>query len=122
MAYWGEGDILTKHHVRLSNTDPKMLRLFFIFLRDFCSINSNRISIAMFLYEDLDEAVCKGYWSKQIGHSKFHKTQILPSRHKTRRLQYGTASVVLTDSYLKRKVNVWIDQLPEMVLNTVSKE
>ncbi len=120
-AYWGEGDKASKNHIRITNTDPQMLQLFLKFLLQICKIDKARISIALFLYEDLDEEVCKRYWSKNLGFNKYHKTQILPSRHKSKKLPYGTATVVLTDSYLKKKMIVWIDQLPKMVLNMVPK-
>lgn len=120
-AYWGEGDKLSKHHVRITNTDPKMLKMFLQFLLTLCKADKKRISLALFLYEDLDEDKCKRYWSRQVGLNKFHKTQVLPSRNKTKKLPYGTAAIVLTDAYLKRKMNIWIDQLSEMVLNTVPK-
>ncbi len=121
-AYWGEGDKVSKHNIRIINTDPKMLKLFLHFLLHICGADKNRISIALYLYDDLDETKCKKYWSKQIGLNKFHKVQVLPDRHKTKKLPYGTASIVLTDSYLKRKMNIWIDHLPEIVLNTVPKK
>lgn len=121
-AYWGEGDKASKNHVRITNTDPKMLHLFHQFLVHLCGVEQQRISLALFLYEDLDEATCKRYWSRRVGIKKFHKTQVLPSRHKTKRLPYGTAMLVVTDTYLKTKILVWIDQLHEMVLNTVPKK
>lgn len=120
--YWGEGDKLSKHHVRIINTDPAVLQIFMAFLHQFCLNSDEKISLAMYIYEDLDEAKCKRYWSKQVGIKKFHKTQVLPGRHKTKRLPYGTCAIVLTNSYLKRKLQVWIDHLPEMVLNTVPKK
>lgn len=120
-AYWGEGDKATKAHVRLINTDPQMLKMFLVFLIKICHADISKISLALFLYEDLDEFECKEYWSKEIGIDKFHKTQFLPSRHKSKRLPYGTCSVVLTSTYLKCKMLLWIDQLPKIVLNTVSK-
>lgn len=121
-AYWGEGDKATKHQVRITNTDPKMLHLFLQFLLHICQADKDRISIQLFRYTDLDEAKCKRYWSRQTGLKKFHKTQVLPSRHKTNKLPYGVATIVLTDAYLKRKLQVWIDHLPEMVLNTVPQK
>lgn len=118
-AYWGEGDKATKHHIRLINTDPKMLKMFYIFLLETCNIKEDTISGALFLYEDLNEEKCKEYWMKEVGIKKFHKTQILPSRHKTKKLPYGTCSIVTTNTYFKKKLLLWIDQLPEMVLNMV---
>lgn len=120
-CYWGEGDKATKGLVRLANTDPKMIQIFKCFLTELCGVSEEAIRGALYLYEDLEEKKCKKYWTKQTGIKKFHKTQILPSRHKTRRLEYGTFTILVTNTYLKRKMLYWIDHLPEMVLNTVPK-
>jgi transcriptional regulator with XRE-family HTH domain len=120
-TYWGEGDMASKNHIRMTNTDPRMLKIFYEFLLRICDADTSRISLALFIYKDLDEKKCKRYWTKQLGIKKFHKTQILPSRHPTKKLPFGVASIVLTDTYLKRKMTVWIDHLPEMVLNKAPK-
>ena len=116
-AYWGEGDKLTKAQLRITNTDPNMLALFRKFLIEICGIPKEKIRGAIFIYKDLDEDTCKKYWSTNTGITHFHKTMVLPSRHKTRRLSYGTCTLVVTNTYLKQKMLVWIDQLPKMVLN-----
>ena len=118
-AYWGEGHKHNKNQLRLTNTDPKMLHMFVVFLDKFCSITAEQLRLAIFIYNDLDEQKCKRYWSKRTGIKKFHKVQVLPGRHKERRLPYGTATVVVMNSVIARKMSIWIDHLPEMVLNTV---
>ena len=120
--YWGEGDRVTKSTIRVSNTSPGLLLVFLSFIKEFCAIEEEKIALALYLYEDLDEAKCKRYWRKQLGIKRFHKTQILPSRHKTKRLLYGTCGVVTTNAFAKKKLMTWIDHLPEMVLNTVPKK
>ncbi len=120
-AYWGEGDKRSRNNVRLINTDPVMLQLFIEFLTRFCLVPKESIRAALFIYPDLDEDVCRQYWEGEIGISNFHKTMVLPSRHKTNKLQYGTCSVIVSNTYLKKKMLLWIDQLPKIVLNTVSK-
>lgn len=120
-AYWGEGDKLTRNQVRLANTDPKMIKLFINFLVTFCHIPKSKISLALHIYQDLNDIECRSYWSKMTGLYHFHKTMVLPSRHKTRRLPYGTCTVITTNTYLKKKLLLWIDQMPEMVLNMVLK-
>jgi len=120
-AYWGEGDKRSKNHVRLINTDPQMLQLFIEFLMRFCGVQRESIRAAMFIYPDLDEQICREYWEKEIGISTFHKTMVLPSRHKVKKLAYGTCSIIVSNTYLKKKMLLWIDQLPKIVLNTVSK-
>jgi transcriptional regulator with XRE-family HTH domain len=119
-AYWGEGDKRSRNNVRLINTDPIMLLLFIEFLTKFCSVPKENIKAALFIYPDLDESVCRKYWEKEIGIYNFHKTMVLPGRHKTNKLQYGTCSVIVSNTYLKKKMLLWIDQLPKIVLNTVS--
>jgi hypothetical protein len=117
VAYWGEGDKTTPSIVRLANTDPQMITLFIQFLFTYCDVPEEKIRGALYIYEDLDEATCKDYWSKHTGLQYFHKTMVLPSRHKTKRLPYGTCTVLVSNTYLKRKLLLWIDQLPQIVLN-----
>ena len=120
-AYWGEGDKLTKNQVRLANTDPQMIKLFIKFLVTFCFVPKNKLRVALHIYEDLDDFECRKYWSKITGLEHFHKTMVLPSRHKTRRLPYGTCTILVTNTYLKKKLLLWIDQMPKIVLNMVLK-
>lgn len=116
-VYWGEGDKLSRNQVRLTNTDPKMIQIFLEFLLIICKVPIEKIKLALFIYTDLNETVCKNFWSDITGIQKFHKTQVLPSRHKTKKLPHGVCTVVVSNTYLKKKINLWIDQLPEMVLN-----
>lgn len=120
--YWGEGDKRNKHQVRITNTEPAMLYVFIEFLIKICGVKKEKISLALFSYKDLSEQKSKRYWSKQLGITQYHKTQVLPSRHETNRLPYGVCMVVVSNTYLKRKLMTWIDHLPEMVLNTVSQK
>ena len=119
--YWGEGDKRSKNHVKITNTDPKLLAVFVQFLTSICGVEASKIRLALFIYPDLSESNCKSFWSRQLGINNFHKSQVLPSRHQTNRLPYGVCTVVVSNSYLKRKLTTWIDQLSEMVLNKVPK-
>ena len=115
--YWGEGDKLSRNQVRLTNTDPKMIEIFLMFLTSVCEVPQEKIKLALFIYHNLDEATCKAYWGSITGLTVFHKTQVLPSRHKTKRLPYGVCTVVVSNTCLKKKMNLWIDRLNEIVLN-----
>lgn len=119
VAYWGEGDKSQSSLVRLANSDARMIKLFYDFLITFCDIKHEKIRGALYLYDDLVELECKKYWENNTGLKYFHKTMILPSRHKTKKLPFGTCTVLVSNTYLKRKMLLWIDQLPKMVLNTV---
>lgn len=119
--YWGEGDKLSRNQTRLTNTDPEMIRIFMKFLFVICEVPRDKIRVALFIYSDLDESECKKFWGNITGIQSFHKTQILPGRHKTKKLPYGVCTIVVSNSILKKKINLWIDQLPKIVLNTVFK-
>ncbi|MFM2340039.1 MAG: hypothetical protein RLZZ360_675 [Candidatus Parcubacteria bacterium] len=119
VAYWGEGDKSKSSLVRLANTDPQMIKLFRQFLLTFCLVPPEKIRGALYLYEDLDETECKKYWENNTGLQVFHKTMVLPSRHKTKKLPYGTCTILVSNTYLKRKLLTWIDQIPKIVLNTL---
>lgn len=121
-AYWGEGDKSNGSLVRLANTDPQMIKLFANFLLTICEVPKDKLRLALYLYEDLDDIECRKYWSKNTGLDQFHKTMVLPSRHKTKKLPYGTCTILVANTYLKKKLLFWIDQMPEIVLNVVPEE
>jgi len=115
-AYWGEGDKKSRNNVRLTNTDPKMIALFRKFLIELCKIPETKIKGALFIYEDLDEEVCKEYWTRETGITAFHKTMVLPKPQNGESVSYGTCSLIVSNTYLKTKIKVWIDRLPEIIL------
>ncbi len=45
--YLGEGNKVTKHSLRVSNTNPLILRLFLKFLFTICRFDKNRISVSI---------------------------------------------------------------------------
>lgn len=121
IIYWGEGDRITKYNIRISNTDPAMIKLFIDFLIKICGVPKNRIKSSLLLYPDLDNIICKEYWSKKILIPKncFNKSIFITGKHKTKRLQYGVCNIVFTNAYLKRKLLIWLKLLSKEM---VSKE
>ena len=51
MLYWAEGD-KRRNHVRFSNSDPEMVRLFVTFLRKYFSVRDDEIRITCNLFAD----------------------------------------------------------------------
>ncbi len=121
-AYWGEGDKSTGSLVRLANTDPQMIKLFANFLLNICEVPRDKIRLALYLYEDLNDIECRKYWTDNTNLDHFHKTMVLPSRHKTKKLPYGTCTILVANTYLKKKLLFWIDQMPKIVLNMMPDE
>ena len=65
MIYWGEGDKTSKYRVSIANTDPKMIKIFRIFLKNICGTGNPKVWLL--LYPDLDETVCKKFWVRNCG-------------------------------------------------------
>ena len=111
MLYWGEGDSkIENSNVRLSNTNPEMIKIFSRFLRRICHIPRKKIKIHLFLYPDLKERVSKQFWSKISGIPKnqFVKTQFIRGKHPTRRLANGICTLQVGSRELKEKIFTWI--------------
>jgi len=112
MLYWGEGDKNVKNsQIDLTNSDPKMIRVFYIFLVNVMKIPKEKIKISLILYPDLIDAVQKNFWSKATGipMSQFYKSSVIQGRHPTRRLSYGVGMIRVGGRKYKEKLLKWID-------------
>lgn len=124
MLYWGEGDNKSRSSVRLANTDPRMIKLFFRFLKQCCGIPPARIRVDLFLYPDLSPASTRRFWSGYLGvpEEQFSKPQIIRSRnfhglHPSKRLQHGVCTVRVNSGGLKEQMRVWQDMCYRTVGN-----
>lgn len=110
MLYWGEGDKVTRSGVRISNTDPLLLRLFISFLKDVCGVELDAIRASVLIYPDHDETECRRYWSSEIGLpiENFPKSTLIHGKHKTNRLGHGVCMVNVGRAYLKEKLIEWM--------------
>lgn len=118
--YWGEGDKLSKHIIRVANTDPTMIKLFARFLINICGIDKNKIKLSLLLYPDLNEVECKNFWIKntKITEKNFNKSIRIEGKHKTKRVRYGVCTVSVCSTYLKKKILKWLKILPvELIKN-----
>ena len=115
MIYWGEGNRVSKHRVSIANTDPGMIKIFRIFLERICGMKN--IKAWMLLYPDLDEKVCKEFWTTKCGlkAEQFTKTMVIQGRSKTKRLSYGVCNIGLSSAYLKSKILKWIELLSKEI-------
>lgn len=114
MLYWGEGDSNIKNcSIRLANSDPKMIALFFQFLKNIAKIPEEKIKIQLILYPDLNDDTCKKFWSEKtkIKIAQFIKSSYIQGKHPTKRLTYGIGIVYFTNRGFKEKLFVWINLL-----------
>jgi len=64
--YWGEGNKTTSHAVRVTNSDPGVIRNFIYFLRTICSVKEEKIKYYLQTFKDNNIAKAKIYWSKEL--------------------------------------------------------
>jgi hypothetical protein len=118
MIYWGEGDKATRGQVRVSNSDPEMIKIFLNFLYKVCGTSSPRIWINLLVYPDNDVKKVEKFWRDflKVDSDCFQKTTILQGREKTKRLEYGICSVGISSRYLKEKMLVWLKLLKDELI------
>lgn len=116
--YWGEGDKVTKYQLRLTNSDPEIIRTFKIFLDKFCNGKKEKIWAGLLIYPDLDSETCINYWSKTIDLDKKHftKSTIIKGKHKKNRLNYGICILGISSRFLKEKMLEWLRLIPNHII------
>jgi len=95
VLYWAEG-AKTRNHMSMANTDPRALRLFIRWVRQYIAPEA-RFSIALHLHEGNDEDNARRHWREQTGlrQANFHKTFIKPkgTGHRKNHLKQGICTV-----------------------------
>lgn len=112
MLYWGEGDKIANNSViRLSNSEPGMIRTFYIFLINVMKIPKEKITFSLLLYPDLIDSVQKNFWSTATGIplTQFRKSIFIQGKHPTKRLSYGVGMIRTGGRKLKEKLLKWIE-------------
>ncbi len=119
MLYWGEGDKTPKRNLKLSNSDPELIKLYVEFLTRACGVPMARISAHVLIYPDHEEMVTKAFWSRFSGipSQNFTKCVTIQGRHKVRRLTWGVCIVTVSSTYLKEKVLTWVKLLPKELMD-----
>ncbi len=112
MLYWGKGDQQQKYSsIKLSNSEPEMIRIFYLFLTKRVGIPPDKIRCWLLLYPDLIESVQKNFWSKVTGipTEKFMKSTYIKGGHPKKRLSYGVCTLRVGSRALKERMLRWIE-------------
>lgn len=112
MLYWGEGEKQQKSsQVRLSNSEPEMIKIFNLFLTKRLKIPAEKVSAWLLLYPDLVDSVQKNFWAKATGLSlgQFKKSIYIKGRHPTKRLSYGVCTIYISSRALKERILKWLE-------------
>jgi len=119
MIYWGEGDKASKNGFRIANSDPVMIRLFVDFLIKICNVPKNRIRASLLIYPDHNASEIEELWLNRakLHDIKFTRTHKVLGRKNGKRKGNGVCTISFSNTYLKKKMKVWIDRLPEVMMN-----
>lgn len=111
--YWGEGDSKPNNPLRIGNTDPRMIKVFVVFLKKIMRMSDDKIRISLILYPDLGEKDCINFWLAVTGLRKNNliKPQYIKGRHPTKKLLHGICTVTVNSKWQKTKILTWIDLL-----------
>lgn len=112
MVYWGEGDSkLENGKIRVANSNPLMIKLFYLFLKKYLPEIAIKAKIYLILYPDLNDEVCKVYWSSIVGIplDNFFKSQYIKGHSVHRRLKYGVGNIIISSRAYKEVVHTWLE-------------
>lgn len=125
--YWAEGykrpiiknnREVTFHPISLTNSDPKLVRIFIEFLIRICKVLPEKIKASVRIFQHLNESNALNYWSKTTGIplKNFTKTYVGTSRSSMgkrpfNRLPYGIIQIRMNDTSLFHRIIGWIEGL-----------
>jgi hypothetical protein len=112
MIYAGEGDKRSHNNSRVSNSDFFIHKIFIKFAEKYLDIKRENVKISLILYPDLDIETCINKWSSELNvvNLNFYKTQIIKGKEKTKRLQYGIGTSIISSTVVvKKKILKWLE-------------
>ncbi len=112
MLYWAEGDKSDgKEGVKLSNSDPAMIKFMMRWFRKICKVPEKKFRIALHIHKLHCRKDIENYWSQITGVplDQFHKTQIKPTslKHRKNKLYNGTCNIIICSKDLFRRIKGW---------------
>lgn len=104
--YWGEGNKLNKHSLRLGNTDPKLILKFMQFLIELFGVDKDRFKFSLQIFTDINPRVAMDYWLEQLDvkESQFYKIHVTLSDSLgtyRRKSQFGVVVVYFHNKKLR---------------------
>lgn len=111
MVYAGEGDKVTRHNIRISNCEFYIHKFFIDFSEKYLDFKRENIKCGLIIYPDNNAENCLSKWSTELGIpiQNFHKVQVIQGKEKTKRLQFGIGMVIISSTFLKKKLLKWLE-------------
>lgn len=113
--YWGEGG-KSQNLVRLSNSDPDVIKIMMKFFKQVCKVPSEKFRGHINTFEHNDIKKTEKYWSDISGipleqFFKTYKKNSVASLHKRNTLPNGTLQIYVLDTSLYFRIMGWMDYL-----------
>ena len=114
--YWGEGLKRGRGGMRLTNTDPHLVRKFMEFLERMCGVEKSRLRFSVQVFEDLNPEIALRYWANElsVGLDQFYKPVVSrvrgPGTYRNKS-QHGVVIVYFNNVRLKEKMCEMIDKI-----------
>jgi hypothetical protein len=95
--FWGEGSKKNLHAVRLSNSDPRLVKKFIDFLINIYDIDKGKLRFQLLSYSDLTHDELIVFWMRYLSvkNTQFFKTTILKKRGKGTYLEKMRHGVII---------------------------
>ncbi len=112
MLYWAEGTFRGTT-VDFANSNPEMIKVFLMFLREICGAHEKRLRVYLYAYEHQDIEKLKLYWRDITGISlnQFIKPYVRKGNLNLsqRKLPYGLIHIRYNDKQLLEIIRSWLD-------------
>ncbi len=120
MLYAANGDKTTKHHIKISSTNPKGIVLFKLFLSKICEIQDEDLHASLLLYKNLLEERSMNYWLVEgdLHKVKFNKTLYIKDKSPIKHMHQGVCNLGISSSYLKRKMLLWLQLIEKELVSS----
>lgn len=112
--YWGEGNKRNKSSIRLGNTDPRLIRVYIVFLNKIYGIDKDKLKFGLQIFSDISPVVAQKFWMNEldIKKSQFQKVIVTPSRgigSYRNKSQCGVLTVYFNNTRLKKAFDELIE-------------
>lgn len=99
--------------VRLSSSDYFPIKQFQAFLKKYCGEHELRSKIRILVGLNHNVNECEEWWLKQsrMPKERLLRTTVSSSALKNKKLQYGVATLIMSNKFLKMKILKWLDIL-----------
>jgi hypothetical protein len=118
MLYWAEGSKYKgESKIDFANSDPKMISLFMVFLRNICGVEETKLRVYTYCFVNQDINELLSFWSNltNIPKEQFTKPYVRQEfkESKKDKMKYGLIHIRYNDKKLFLLIMDWIKQFTE---------